>query len=57
MKLIQKDFEETMRMCRWVEWGLSFKEHGLTLLKRKSKSVLQNAGAGRVGLKLLTGIT
>lgn len=56
MKLIQKDFEETMRMCGWVEWGLSFKEHGLTLLKRKSKGVLQNAGAGRVGLKLLTGI-
>ena len=40
MKLMQKDFEETMRMCKWVEWGLSFKEGGLTLLKRKSKGVL-----------------
>ena len=56
MKLIQKDFEEIMRMCRWVEWGLSFKEGGLTLLKRKSKDVLQNAEAGRGWLKLLTGI-
>ena len=56
MKLIQKDFEEIMRMCRWVEWGLSFKEGGLTLLKRKSKDVLQNAEAGRGGLKLLAGI-
>ena len=56
MKLMQKDFEETMRMCKWVEWGLSFKEGGLTLLKRKSKGVLQNAGAGRVGLQLFIGI-